>query len=381
VNRFLAGYLFFSSLYLLESFTFFYGTSLNVVAFSTISHDFIFYLFSPLSFFYVRGVLRDNTKMDKKDWLHFLPFILSLAGSIPYFFSTWDFKLLVAQNLLSEQWDISQFDLNIFIPHKINQVLNVFVMYFYAGSLWYLIWKYKRNSKNRIYHVPHFKLIRNWLFFFTIIISIITLNFSITMGQVLIYDDKSVFLEKASGALLLASIVYIVINMGILFFPHIMYGLPIGNLYQPIKEASPSDSLIIDENYLDVNGLSLEKDKEPELFSPDYIDNIEGKLQECIHLKSYLQEDCSLSKISDDIGIPSHHLTYFFNDIKKTSFSAWRNSLRIEEAKILIRQGETNNFTMQSISQKSGFSSQTTFIRAFKNATGTTPSTYLKSVS
>jgi AraC-like DNA-binding protein len=381
VNRYLAGYLFFSSLYLLESFTFFYGVSLNFVAFSTISHDFIFYLFSPLSFFYVRGVLRDNTKMDKKDWLHFLPFILSLAGSIPYIFSTWDFKLLVAQNLLSEQWDMSQFDLNIFIPHKVNQVLNVFVMYFYAGSLWYLIWKYKRNSNNRIYHVPQFKLIRNWLFFFTLIISIITLNFSITMADVLIYDDKSVFLEKASGALLLASIVYIVINMGILFFPHIMYGLPVGNLYQPIKDVIQSASPTLDENYLDVNGISAEINKEPELFSSNYVDNIEAKLQKCIRLKSYLQVDFSLSKISDDIGIPAHHLTYFFNDIKKISFSVWRNGLRIEEAKILIRQGETNNFTMQSISQKSGFSSQNTFIRAFKNATGTTPSTYLKSIS
>jgi AraC-like DNA-binding protein len=319
--------------------------------------------------------------MDKKDWLHFLPFILSLAGSIPYIFSTWDFKLLVAQNLLSEQWDMSQFDLNIFIPHKVNQVLNVFVMYFYAGSLWYLIWKYKRNSNNRIYHVPQFKLIRNWLFFFTLIISIITLNFSITMADVLIYDDKSVFLEKASGALLLASIVYIVINMGILFFPHIMYGLPVGNLYQPIKDVIQSASPTLDENYLDVNGISAEINKEPELFSSNYVDNIEAKLQKCIRLKSYLQVDFSLSKISDDIGIPAHHLTYFFNDIKKISFSVWRNGLRIEEAKILIRQGETNNFTMQSISQKSGFSSQNTFIRAFKNATGTTPSTYLKSIS
>ena len=107
---------------------------------------------------------------------------------------------------------------------------------------------------------------------------------------------------------------------------------------------------------MDVNGLSSEKNKEIELFSPDYTDNIEAKLQECIRLKSYQQVDCSLSQISDDIGIPAHHLTYFFNDIKKISFSGWRNSLRIEDAKILIREGESNNFTMQSISQKSVFS-------------------------
>jgi len=55
--------------------------------------------------------------------------------------------------------------------------------------------------------------------------------------------------------------------------------------------------------------------------------------------------------------------------------------LRIEEAKILIAQGETDNFTLLSISLKCGFSSQNAFIRAFKSFTGTTPSTYLKSVS
>jgi AraC-like DNA-binding protein len=55
--------------------------------------------------------------------------------------------------------------------------------------------------------------------------------------------------------------------------------------------------------------------------------------------------------------------------------------LRIEEAKNLIGQGETDSFTLQSISFRCGFSSQNTFIRAFKNATGKTPSTYLKSVS
>ena len=114
VNRYLAGYLFVSSLYLLQSFTFLYGVSLNFVAFCTLTYGSIFYLVGPLSFFYVRGLLRDNTKMDKKDWFHFLPFIIFFTGSIPYFFSTWDFKLLVAQNMLSEQWNMSQFDLNIF---------------------------------------------------------------------------------------------------------------------------------------------------------------------------------------------------------------------------------------------------------------------------
>ena len=44
-----------------------------------------------------------------------------------------------------------------------------------------------------------------------------------------------------------------------------------------------------------------------------------------------------------------------------------------------MNQGEASNITLQAISLKCGFASQNTFIRAFKNATGTTPSTYLKS--
>ena len=47
------------------------------------------------------------------------------------------------------------------------------------------------------------------------------------MANMWIYDDKSIFLQKASGALLFASIVYVGMNMIVMFFPHIMYGLPL----------------------------------------------------------------------------------------------------------------------------------------------------------
>ena len=385
VNRYLAGFLFFSALYLLESFTFFYGDSLNLVAFFTISHDFIFYLFSPLSFFYVRGVLRDNTKMDKKDWLHFLPFILSFTGSIPYFFSSWDYKLLVAQNMLSEQWNMSQFNLNIFIPHKIDQVLNVLLMYFYAGSLWYLIWKYKRKSNSRIYNVPQFRLMRNWLFVFTLIITIITLNFSITVADILIYDDKSVFLEKASGPLLFASVVYVVINMGIMFFPHIMYGLPIGLKPKDLQTAKAPETSISANDAPDFVLPEVQKspaDKNDlQLFTQEYMETIGASLESFIESNAFLDTDFKLVTIVNESNIPAHHLTYYFNDIKQVSFSEWRNSLRIKHAMELIEQGGSSTFTLKSIAQQSGFSSQNTFIRAFKNSTGTIPSNYLKSLS
>lgn len=389
INRFLAGFLFFSSLYLLESFTFFYAESKNWVAFFTNTHAF-FYLIGPFSFFYVRGMLRDNSHLDKKDWLHFLPFIIFFIGHIPYFFSNWNYKLLVAENIQSESWDMAKFRLNVIIPHKLDQALNVLQIYFYSASLWYLIWKYKRSSSSRIYNVPQFKLIRNWLFIFTFIITIITLNFTLAMANMWIYDDKSIFLQKASGALLFASIVYVGMNMIVMVFPHIMYGLPIevkGSVFandfletQVVNEAAPSVSMSAISEEAEPTD-TAEKKELPLLFSSDYIQKIEVAINDIIKKENFLEPDFKLSNIALQSGFPPHHLTYYFNTILKLSFSDWRNKLRIEHAIQLLKEGQSNHLTLEAISIKIGFSSQSTFIRAFKLHTGKTPSEYVKGLS
>ena len=386
INRYLAGFLFFSSLYLLESFTFFFSTSKSLVAFFTNTHAF-FYLIGPFSFFYVRGMLRDDSHLDKKDWLHFLPFALFFIGHFPYLFSSWNYKLLVAENIQSENWDMAKFHLNVIIPHKVDQALNVLQIYFYSASLWYLIWKYKRNAASRIYKVPQFKLIRNWLFIFTLIITIITLNFTVAMANMWLYDDKSIFLQKASVALLFASLVYVGMNMIVMFFPHIMYGLPIdlkesmfANHFQEtqmIKEELPEDLKTEISQEIEKPD-SIEKKDLPLLFSADYVEKIKLAINDIIKNENYLEADFKLSNIASISGLPPHHLTYYFNTILNVTFSDWRNKLRIEYALQLLKDGQSNHLTLEAISTKIGFSSQSTFIRAFKLQTGKTPSEYVK---
>ena len=79
-NRFLAGFLFFASLYLLESFTFFYVDSKAIVAFFTNTHG-LYYLIGPFAFLYVRSTLKDNSRLTKIDVLHFIPFFTFFIGS------------------------------------------------------------------------------------------------------------------------------------------------------------------------------------------------------------------------------------------------------------------------------------------------------------
>ncbi len=384
-NRYLAGFMFFASLYVLENFYFFYGESLVMVIIFTMVHSF-FYLIGPFAFFYMRSILRDNSHLSRADYLHFALFAISFIGYVPYFFSSWDFKVMVGQNLQSENWDITPFRLNSLLIHEFDQVLNVLHTYFYSISLWYLLWQYKKPSSQSIIHSKQYKLIHTWLLVFASILTIITINFTVAMAGVWLYDAKSLFLERTGIALLFASLVYIGMNMVILFFPHILYGLPVSLKLAPMRiggsKIGISPGSPVEQSVMDGGEATMVTVKsELQLFTDEYKHTLEAALENFKERKVFLNPDFRLMQVSNESGIPVHHLTYYFNDIRAISFSDWRNNLRIDYARELLDQGEANNHTLEAISAKCGFASQSTFIRAFKNVTGTTPSAYLKNVS
>lgn len=54
--------------------------------------------------------------------------------------------------------------------------------------------------------------------------------------------------------------------------------------------------------------------------------------------------------------------------------------LRVDHAKQLLKEGKTDDLTIQGIAQKSGFSTRSSFYNAFKTVTGITPTEYLKNM-
>jgi AraC-like DNA-binding protein len=385
-NRYLSFFLLFASLYVFENFIFFYSNSLPIIAIATTIHAF-FYLIGPFAFFYIRSILRDSSKLSKKDYLHFTLFVISFVGYIAYFFTSWDYKFIVSQDIMGDNWNMAAFDLNKLLPHKLDQAINLLQAYFYVCSLWYLRWYYRKPANGFVIHSVQYKLIQKWVLIFVSIYTVITITFSISMVNLWIYEDKSIFLDRASLPLLFTSVVYIAMSMIVMFFPHIMYGLPVDLTLQPksselIKKQEPNHSLLTEAILLrqdDAKDCIMKSDFQ--LFTPAYMCSVEASLQSCKDRQTFLSIDCKLALISTELGIPAHHLTYFFNEIKKVSFSDWRNGLRIEYAKEKILQGAANSITLQALSLQCGFASQSTFIRAFKRVTGNPPNYYIKSLN
>jgi len=119
-------------------------------------------------------------------------------------------------------------------------------------------------------------------------------------------------------------------------------------------------------------------EKYVQLFSTEYLTEIQMKVDSWISDELYLEADCSFVKMAMQIQIPQHHLNYFFNTILDKKFTDWRNNLRIEFSKILLEKDILKDITIEALALKSGFASQTTFNRAFKTYLGVTPSQFIR---
>ena len=365
VNRYLAAYLFFSALYLLGNFYFFYGESLQVISFFLLFHPF-FFLIGPLSFFYVRAIVTDNNKLSKIDFLHFVLFILSFVGLIPFMFSDGAYKEIIAAEMKSENWDLAKYQINKIIPHKTDQVICVAQTIFYSINHWILVLTQNRRWKRGMLKVPQYKLIHKWLLTFSTIYALVAINYFIVVILIWVYDDKSEFLARANIFLLIASVIFMAVNLSVLAFPGILYGLPQENkeVFEVVEAVEPQS--IVGEKLVS------------QLFSDEYVLHIQEVLNEQIRLKKFTDPEYKLTQISMKSSIPVHHFSYYFNTIKDISFSDWKNNLRIDSALELMENESTNGLTLNAIALKCGFSAPSTFIRAFKQFTGKTPSDYMK---
>lgn len=86
--------------------------------------------------------------------------------------------------------------------------------------------------------------------------------------------------------------------------------------------------------------------------------------------KIYRSPDLCVGDLVQRFDTNASYFYYFMRDVMHSSFFDYVNRFRVEEAKELLLQGEKVDYIVYRV----GFNSDTTFRRAFKRATGLTPS-------
>ena len=373
-NRFLSGYLFCSSVFLLTQFFLIYTKSVHLIAFYVSGFPSLYFLIGPFAYFYVRSILRDTVKLSKKDYLHFLVFIIIFIGALPFLFSSWAYKCFIGQKIVDGTFMASKYNINFLVPKLINQLIRPPFALFY----WVLIAREFLKNKNVFKSFSHARVVKIWLGLFFLLFSITIVFY--TIAQLAFYLNIKFFFENLWFYYLINSIalIYLVFNFLLVLFPQILYGLPIPKVemdhhdiptaVKPIQNSNESANPIIENKLATLSAF----------FSNEYELEIESVIHNWIAEKKYLEVNASLVTFSNYTNIPVHHLSYYFNSMLKVKYTDWRNALRIEYAKAQIDSGLNKSITLEALSLESGFSSQSTFIRSFKNVIGCTPRDYIK---
>ncbi len=93
----------------------------------------------------------------------------------------------------------------------------------------------------------------------------------------------------------------------------------------------------------------------------------------------YREEGLSVAVLAEKVGLPEHQLRKLINGaLGFRNFSAFLNARRIEDAKAMLADPEHARKQILQIALDLGYGSIAPFNRAFKQATGKTPSEYRK---
>ena len=327
----------------------------------------LLYLQGPMLYFYVSGTLKDRFEFGWKKLIHFLPFLIAFISVFDYYFKPWSFKIELANKIIASPhvlYTIKNF-------HIGNQFINLpartILLILYGSYSIVLLLKYSFNKKLETKQLLIRSKTVTWLYFITINVVISGISYLL---MILKFMNERMHTRSEINEMSLnyiSAFSFFLIPVIILFFPALLYGLPIVD----------RDKIAM---YIPKNKIA----RKTKLKQSDKVENLEmEELTEAMqnYLKTekpFIDPNFSLDDLAKQLDVPKHHLYYCLNSVLDIKFTTLRTQLRVEYAKELLLSDSLKRVSMEGIWPKTGFSSRTNFFVTFKEVTGYTPIEFIK---
>jgi AraC-like DNA-binding protein len=304
-----------------------------------------------------------------RDLWHFIPMLLYLAGAFSYIVSPWSFKTQVASQLVDNFENIREFQqagMYYLLPKVyvfMSRPLLVLGYTIWSGIMFFRFFIGKKDSG--VFFGQRFMI--KWMLILLGFLSVLAISQLLLLSRS--FSDGNLILFYTLNSLqLLSGLGLAGLLTSPFFFPEVLYGLP------RIPELPENNAL----SMLQETVIQSERSKRETHFEANYLTIIQEQTTLCMQdFRPYLQPDFNLAQLSVLMHVPVHHLAYYFREVKKQTFSDFRNKWRVEHAKNLMNEGKSANLTLEAIGILSGFSSRNTFLNAFKKAEGISPQAFL----
>jgi AraC-like DNA-binding protein len=314
------------------------------------------FLIAPCSYLYVRAVLLNEKKFQKRDVIHLIPFFIVLINYIPFYLLPVNEKVTVIQNSLNYWPDTFKYQAG-FLPENFSILFRLILAIIYLVLQWNLILSYKKVHKESSIQIQISNVLK-WLKLFTITSTVIffgIIGFMLTVFFLPSYYNDDLLMQIPS---LLVSVGFFVMAAYLLTHPEILSGLP----FVKYKEV-PSD-VINDKSYMFTyinEDYKLEMERIVDYFKTE---------------KPYLKKDLNINQVSVALAIPSRELSFIINNHFGQRFNDFLNKYRIEYITKKINKEYLSNYTIEGIASEAGFASKSTFNLAFKKYHQCTPTEY-----
>ncbi len=334
-------------------------------------------LLGPFLFFYIRGVLIPKKRMVWSDLPHFIPFLINFIAIIPYYFTSYSYKEHIAQKIIANVNLLLIYRVNILFGPAVNLLMRPICFMIYIFYSFYFICSFlKRKSKKK--EIPFRDLLvrHKWIFVLLSVLFLLIGSFfigSYIFVRSLSYHDALSY----RWCFLVTEFSFIVISLSLLFFPNILYGIS-----NPVKESKRRKVIPIYDPVETTVFHLYDDDFTIVVNKNDPFYDLACTIMNYYKTeKPYLKPKYSSSDLAFELSVAENHILYCFNTVFKISFIKLRNFLRIAHAKELLENNTHGKFTIDAISQNSGFPTRSNFYAAFKKIEGCSPTDYLKSIA
>lgn len=299
----------------------------------------ILFLFGPLFFYYQQALIDKKFKVEKKNLLHFIPFVIYVFILSPLYIQSAEEKL---KYITGDYSKLAIFDY-LFTPLQIIQLLIYLLIV--HGKLK----KYNEKIKNSYSSLEkiNLKWLQTFIKFFLAVYGLMTV---VLLLYFLGYVD---FVFKYGSGL-----IGLIVTISI-------YSIGYKGLTQPE----------IFVTYYD-NELLLPEERVKSTAQKEVIQSLKSVMNE---KKLYLNSELTLKELADSISIQAYQLSKLLNEEMKQNFYDFVNGYRIEEVKRRLHDNDYNNYSILGIAYECGFNSKSVFNTLFKKVTNQTPSEYKKS--
>lgn len=333
-----------------------------------------FFAIPTCVYLYVRGFIKDESQMQPKDWLHFIPVLLAIIDIIPWYFLEASTRELFISKIIDHKLFFINDNFSI-IPNMVNVLLRSVLLSVYLFFCWRIVIRSKITKKRKSNPIA-----TNWILVILSTFTLVNINFLSTSVFNIILGAEYANRIYNNYNFPLFGIVIVVIIAFVFYNPKILYGYVLSKDFTLIEKEQNLVPVAITQEADSINE-NTKKKTIKNASSSVLVQNEQQFMDEIIAFmktkKPYLNPDFTIGILSQETNIPVHHCSYILNYIIEKKFRDWVNGYRIAH---FIEQYplHSKTKTILGLSIESGFKNKVTFYNSFMKEKGVLPTDYFR---